>query len=512
MIIVTFGASPAKVEIQAKQGERLSAALWLSGKIAPQPLCNGMGRCGRCKARFLENAPAPTPAEDKYFSSRELSHGWRLTCHHQVPDTACILLELPSEMAPRGTNTVLKSCEAGFLGIDFGTTSIQWQANNAQGTELAQGQLWNPQAGAGADVVSRIQYSLTPHGLRTLATLGRNAILDILQQLTEQHIPVPSLCIAANSAMTEILLEKSPNGLAASPYTLSFQGGCKANLPGTDIFILWPPLPAPFIGGDISAGILALEARHTPKPFLLLDLGTNGELALLTPERKLYLASVPMGPALEGIGPACGQPAGEGVITGFSLSPAGLTPHVVGTPVKGISATGYISLLAILARVGIMDQRGQLAIPPMPLGRKIAAGLANGRLRLPSEQFLEANDIELLLKVKAALNMAINSILQAAKLSPDEIETICLAGNLGQHMDPNDLFTLGLFPVAWQNKLMPVGNTSLQGACILARFPDMLSDILPLCHNAIILNLADDPNFLTDFINYMVWDYGQPSC
>ena len=84
-----------------------------------------------------------------------------------------------------------------------------------------------------------------------------------------------------------------------------------------------PPLPAPFVGGDVSAGLAALLEADIPRPFVLADLGTNGELALVTEAGDLWLTSVPLGPALEGIGTECGQLGGPGVVTGFMLTPMG---------------------------------------------------------------------------------------------------------------------------------------------------------------------------------------------
>ena len=93
--------------------------------------------------------------------------------------------------------------------------------------------------------------------------------------------------------MTDIFLGRHIEGLCAAPYRLSHTGGSMAQglsvlgeqqeavlLPPAYI----PPLPAPFVGGDISAGMLAvLEDKHPAYPFLLADMGTNGEFALALP-------------------------------------------------------------------------------------------------------------------------------------------------------------------------------------------------------------------------------------
>ena len=57
-----------------------------------------------------------------------------------------------------------------------------------------------------------------------------------------------------------------------------------------------PPLLAPFVGADISAGMAAIAFGPDPPryPYLLADLGTNGEFALALSPEEYLLASVPM--------------------------------------------------------------------------------------------------------------------------------------------------------------------------------------------------------------------------
>ena len=50
-----------------------------------------------------------------------------------------------------------------------------------------------------------------------------------------------------------------------------------------------------------------LHSSPAPRfPLLLADMGTNGEFVLLRAGLPPLLASVPLGPALEGIGLRCG--------------------------------------------------------------------------------------------------------------------------------------------------------------------------------------------------------------
>lgn len=499
------------IAISASPGQKLSEAIWLSGKVPPQPLCGGLGLCGRCRVRFMHAPPAPCPEDLEKFSGPELEAGWRLACHHPVPDCAELLLEQPAAEDRTPAKKQGKGAGRAALGIDFGTTSIYWRATGPEehlGYRL-EGILANPQAGAGPDVISRLAYASNAAGEKRLSDLGLQAITSILESMEQNGLSVETACIAANSAMTCILLNKDIGGLLSAPYSLAYHGNeiINLDLPGCErpLPVVIPPLPGPFVGGDIVAGLIALSAS---RPFLLADLGTNAEFALLDAEGRLFLASAPLGPALEGIGPRCGQQAGAGVITGFELSPLGLRTGVQdgGCEIAGIGATGYLSLLALLLRAGIMDAEGHFrAEQSMPLARKIIKGLKENRLELDGGQYLTSEDIEILLKVKAAFRIILDLILQAACLEPADIEAFYLAGALGEYVAVDDLATLGFIPASLARKVKCCGNSSLSGACILAASPDRLKEAAELCADAEILQMTETENFLNLYMTAMHW-------
>lgn len=494
--------------ITAEPGTRLSSALWLSPLLPPTPLCNGLGLCGRCRVRFLSCPPEPCEAEREYFSEEELAAGWRLACRHLVPDVKEVALEILPESGAMTAIFAKELSDQVYLGIDLGTTSIQWKAVTASGEAVAEGNGWNPQGGAGADIVSRLAMAQSPGGRRLLSSLVANAITDITKLLAQKGGKIERICIAANSAMTEILLDKDVSGLCGAPYSLSFSGGASCPIPDTDLpEILFPPLPAPFVGGDISAGLLAIMEKRPPLPFLIMDFGTNGELALLRQDHRLFLTSAPLGPALEGAGPACGQPAAKGAVTGWRLEATGLVPiFACGEgAATGITATGYVSLLALLHRLGVLNSRGHFEQGNLPLARKISAGLVDQRLNLQGKLFLTATDVELLLKVKAALAVALKAILTFAHIEAAGVAEVYMAGALGENLPVADLVSLGFIPIAFSQKIRTAGNTSLAGACLLAREPDKMQSLVSLCANAEIINLVEDEAFMEKYLAAMHW-------
>lgn len=506
----TSGAA-APLVIETVAGEQLSRAIWLFGGIAPQLLCAGMGRCGRCRTRFVKDAPPPLPAEEAILPREDLALGWRLACRRQTPDGSSPLdLELPGADADARAEAKIyvNTAEELVLAVDLGTTSVCWQALVAKGKErgltAAEGRFLNPQAGAGADVMSRLAMAADPRGRRLLSDLVRKALQGVLAALPGR---VSRLCLAGNTAMTDIFLDRDVAGLCAAPYRTSHSGHETVRLPGLPPIYI-PPLPAPFVGGDISAG-LALLAVDAQRPFILADMGTNGEFALVGRE-EVFLASVPLGPALEGIGLECGQLAGPETITEFFLTPSGLAARAPGGEItgqaRGISATGYLSLLAALLGLKLLDNSGHFtdAAPATPLARKVAAGMTRQsrktRLNLPCSLWLSAPDVEELLKVKASFALALDK-LSAAAAVPWRDMTLYLAGALGEHVDPGWLETTGFAPGGL--RVRNAGNTALKGAALLALQPEAGEAAAQLCARARVLSLAEDPDFQRDYCKQM---------
>ena len=354
----------------AAPGDDLARAVWLGGLATPVPLCSGLGRCGRCRVRFhdLSVAPDPLPEEEEILGPDLLARGWRLACRRQITDAIGPELHLdvpaPEKMTVMTTAAPsLPEQEHLALAVDLGTTSLYWRLIAVPDVReepapddfsllcrpplpvsgVAEGHDLNPQAGAGADIMSRLAVASAPEGRARLARLVRDHLAALLRQQTASlpGIPVERLVLAANTAMTDIFLDRDISGLCAAPYRRSHAGGCGLTVEGLPPLLI-PPLPAPFVGGDISAGLLRLLADGLPRPLLLADLGTNGELALVDARGRLWLASVPLGPALEGIGPQCGRMAGPGSITRFEVSPLGLACHSVDGPLAaGADVQGY---------------------------------------------------------------------------------------------------------------------------------------------------------------------------
>jgi uncharacterized 2Fe-2S/4Fe-4S cluster protein (DUF4445 family) len=70
-----------------------------AGEINIDQPYGGHGRCAKCRVRFIEGAPPPTPEDQRQLSPSMLTEGWRLACQCRIAAPAVIEIP-PSERAP----------------------------------------------------------------------------------------------------------------------------------------------------------------------------------------------------------------------------------------------------------------------------------------------------------------------------------------------------------------------------------------------------------------------------
>ena len=505
---------PGTVQIRMLHGHTIAQAIYLSGLFVPPGLCSGLGSCKLCRVRYLSLPPPAGVDERKALGGKLVKEGWRLGCKHDCAEEA--LIELPDFIQLKKTIKIEGSADKdSFLAVDLGTTSIYWQLTKS-GAVLAEGRQVNPQMGAGSDVVARLCEAARPGGLELLSSLAQQELKNIISALPVQPAGV---CVAANTAMSAIFLGLDPSGLARAPYKAPLSGDEEYFLPGLPV-VYTPPILAPFIGGDVSAGMTALlrEAAPDAFPFVLCDLGTNGEFVLALGPDDFLATSIPLGPAIEGIGLSCGGLAGVGadgaqVITGFKMTPEGVASNIPFEQASAISGTGYLELLSILLAYGVISRNGVFDIAERDFSFPARAKLLemvreNGREKVLQLDGLSltAGDIEEVLKVKAAFSLALKSLLVGAGLNARDLKRIFLAGALGEHVKPGCLFDLGFLPGVLEDKVKVAGNTSLAGAKLLQN-EKMRELARHFKSRTRVYSLPEQAGFMEKYISEMAFAY-----
>jgi uncharacterized 2Fe-2S/4Fe-4S cluster protein (DUF4445 family) len=88
--------------VAVEAGETVTEAATAADVLIEQP-CGGRGRCGKCRVRFVQGAPAPLPADCRVFSAGEIAGGWRLACQAVVSRAATV--EIPAVSRAVGGKT-----------------------------------------------------------------------------------------------------------------------------------------------------------------------------------------------------------------------------------------------------------------------------------------------------------------------------------------------------------------------------------------------------------------------
>ena len=325
--------------VTAEPGETLLSAAARAG-IALYSPCGGAGRCGRCKV--IANGDEV------------------LACRHQIEsDTSVVIPQ--TEVTMLSVDTDIKYHSDGTsryaAAFDIGTTTVAgFLMDGVSGSIIAAENRVNPQAAFGADLISRIQQSM--HG-RSVEL--RDCILSYMSEMIAamaascgiSSADITSVAIAGNTAMLHLLRGKDPAPLTVPPYMpLSVSSEEFRNsgwLPVSDaatVRIL--PCIAGFVGGDTSGCILSSGFGCGSELTLLIDIGTNGEMALGGKDGFLTCA-VACGPAFEGAGISCGMPASAGAISRVWCEGDSLCYEVIGGgEATGLCGSGLLDLAACL--------------------------------------------------------------------------------------------------------------------------------------------------------------------
>lgn len=468
----------------------LHSSLLSNGFFISSP-CGGNGRCGKCKVTACGNFLSP------YEHITEKSE--LLACK-AYPAGDC---EVFFKALPRIRHHV-KAISETTLGIafDIGTTAISAVLCDLNtGEELSSITERNAQCAYGADVITRLT-----HDHKKLSDVLISQINGMIQTLCDAPLSVSKITFAANTVMSHYIVHLSPEGLSRAPFEPSDTFGKVYSAKSLGIIaenaevFIFPSL-ASFVGGDISAGIFALELLSKKHTSLLIDIGTNGE-AVLWKNGTLYVTSAAAGPAFEGSELSCGMTAESGAVIAFDGKEF---KTVDDAPPCGIAGSGAIDILSELVKSGVVDNGGRLLSPDETLSLSDRISIRHDEVcfDISNEVFLSASDIRKLQLAKAAIRAAISLLLKKSSTAFSEIETFFLAGTFGAAIKVTSASDIGLIPKELISVCKPSGNTSLRGA-ILALFEDDITNKLTQITNAVThIELSGDAEFEDEFLRFI---------
>lgn len=472
-------------------GQSLIDLLLTSQVLCNKYLCLGTGLCGKCSVQFISNAPKPLESDYFVFSESEIKHGWRLACRHVLNESCEIQLS-------DNFFTNFKSYPGNVLVVDIGTTHIKWSIHDDKLNNDVR-KISNPQLLVGSDVMSRISYSINS---KDAYNNIRASLLNILQKIIESANS-KIIGIAGNAAMIEILMNCDLRGLAFYPYSLSYSGGRYEKIiqDYPDIYI--PPLLGAFIGADVSAGLAYIEFNSPVYPYLYIDVGTNAEFVLALNDQNFVACSVPMGPAIEGASLSCGSIFGDNVLSDFDDFVCQLF-HNIDIKCDGISGTGFIALIALLYRNGLINVDGNFVKSCSPLAKRMGSSRAvsdnENRFYLNKKIYISEKDTEEILKVKAGFNVAISTLLSKHAVSFLELSQIYIAGAFGVNVDSRDLLEIGFLPSGVQDKVLCIHESVLKGLYLAVTDSSVREWLALLASKVLIIDIVHEEGFNKDYI------------
>ncbi len=451
-------------------------------------ICSGRGTCGKCKIKIIEGKLMPSKGDIKFFSEVERDGGYRLSCQAYPTEEIKISLQnnVESDFYIVADARINQRNETVFdtsyvLGIDIGTTTIAMAlmgktSKRIMGTYTS----INQQRIYGADVISRIQASNQGQKKVLQECICRDlkkGIIEILEK--KKEIKLEHIAIAGNTTMLHLLMGYSCETLGIYPFT-----PCHIEMLHTNAKTLLGDIPfmesesvsvtilpgiSTYVGADIVSDLLYCNFYESIKVNMLIDLGTNGEMAIGNKD-KVLVASTAAGPAFEGGNVVCGTGSIPGAICSIDIKDKGLLVRTIGDkkPI-GICGTGIIEGIHELVKQDLIDETGLMEKPYFEEGYPLAKDEMGKILRIYQK------DIREIQLAKAAVRAGVETLLLRYGINAIDIEKVYIAGGFGYKLDVTKAIGVGLLPKSFEKKAVAIGNGSLQGT--LAYFIEESSDI-----------------------------------
>lgn len=407
----------------------------------------------------------------------------------------------------------------GFA-VDLGSTKLAgYLLDLESGATISKVSRLNPQIPFGEDIVTRTTQVIKDE--RNLSLL-RAVLLKAVNEMIEEacasvgasKADVYEVVAVGNTFMHHTFLGINPVFLSRSPYPpavsseLSYSAaevGVRAG-EGARVYIL--PNRAGYIGADCIADVLSTGLYKRGAPSLLIDIGTNTEIALSDGDR-IYVASAASGPAFEGACLLHGMRAMDGAIEGVAMD-AGCENIYFSTigqrPPIGICGSGAIDVVAELLKVGALERSGRFSDAACPRFFR-----DNGRMKefvlvgsasagAGDDLTITQRDIREIQKAKGAVATGIRILMKRAGLRASDLDVLFMAGAFGTYLDPSSTKRIGMIPDIPLNRIQQVGNSAGTGArmCVLSRSSKEAAGRIP--HMMEYVELAAEGGFQAEYM------------
>ncbi|MBK5253947.1 MAG: DUF4445 domain-containing protein [Peptostreptococcaceae bacterium] len=415
------------------------------------------------------------------------------------------------------------------IAIDIGTTTVVLMLWDLYKEEIIGIKaVTNPQGVYGADVISRIDFTNSEEHRHLLHDVLINKINEMIYEFENLHNikreNIYKIVACGNTTMSHLFWDVAPTQLAVSPFTPVFCDYKVTNAKDLGIAInnygtveLLPNI-AGHVGSDITAGIVTTDIMKKDKGHLFIDIGTNGEI-VLSGKNKAYTCSTAAGPAFEGSSILQGMRAANGAIEKVYINSDGVQIKTIGEekPI-GICGSGIIDAVGQMISSGVVDKKGKILdriklekneVPEAVIER-VEPGDKGNQFVLYSDDsnakvVITQKDVREVQLAKAAIAAGIETMMEEANISLEELERISVAGAFGSHINMENSINLGLLPNVPLDKIHNIGNSAGIGASMALLSKKSMNDIIESAKEIEHIELSARRDFQDKYIKAMMF-------
>jgi uncharacterized 2Fe-2S/4Fe-4S cluster protein (DUF4445 family) len=405
------------------------------------------------------------------------------------------------------------------IALDIGTTNlVAVLYDNIGRKDVVTQSVENPQIEFGSDILTRMHHAMRGNGEDIFRVLGNgiNTLTAMLCREAQINTrDIHALAAAGNTAMTHFLLGLDIRTIPVAPWVpvVRAPGFYAAGELGIDInpeaSVYAFPNAGSYVGGDITAGIIATGMHTSDSVNILVDVGTNAEVVIGNREWMIVGAGA-AGPALEEGISAIGKRAKKGIVYDVEISGECVTCRTFdqGRP-EGICGSGMVSLLYELFAAGIIDQTGAFT------GKRDIIDISGEKafsINCDCEDalYITQGEIQNFMRSKAAMFTLLLTLTRSVGVTFRDIGSVFVSGALGTGIDVKKAAGIGMVPAWPASAVRAMGNTSLAGCRMLledarvADLADALVDRITYKH------MHDDPEFMKEFMGAVFIPHTDP--
>jgi len=509
-----------------EKGISLKEALEVQEIFIDSP-CGGRGICGKCLVKASGALSKIEEDENSFLTDTQIVEGHRLACLAKVDgDCTVELFKTGKADVEMSTSTMGMHIDRGGnygAAVDIGTTTVaMYLYDLTTGKRLGSHGEMNEQRAFGADVISRISLVReTEDGLKKLQSTIISQLDEMLITLAKScHIncnSIDRITLAGNTTMQHLAAGIDISSLGNAPYeplttsSLLYKGAQLGFTAAKDADIEFIGSISGYVGADIVAAILSSGLYKAEETSLLIDIGTNGEMALGN-KNAIICCSTAAGPAFEGARIRCGCAGIEGAIDRITLSKEGIKFSTIGNKAPiGICGSALIDVMAQLVECEIVTPEGRmLPFEEVPAKYQSLMGEVDGEYGLIISQeppvFIIPKDVREVQLAKAAICAGIYTLLDHYGIKAKDLPAVYIAGGFGAHINKYNAAKIGLFPAETVERTSFLGNASGAGAIMALLSKDAKAQTEKIREQSTYIELANSKAFQDFYMDCMFFE------